>query len=181
MQPCPTHDASTHDLLSLILRMEDPDTIVTLACDIAERVADRAASPQATRRMLDAARAWRDEPQAVRKAHTREDLKWKAKSSKLLAAGEYQPVWATKATIEALGTAQGAIAQVIDSRPDTLYLIQDGVVQAATAVLDAVEIGTNDAEAAWQIKHAEALACTCPVLSEADPTEARTRNSTLSD
>jgi hypothetical protein len=139
MDACPVCDFPDPGAVRTLLeRIADPDLIITLACDFAERVADLTADPSKTRKWLQAARNWRGNPKAAEEARK---AAWVEADAAAVAGGNTAP-WA----------AWYALHTATDREEP----------RASNAAADAAD-ATDDPEAErrWQLEHTYKLACIC--------------------
>ena len=157
---CPVCDNPETSVLLLIDRINDPDLLVTLACDFAERTLNMPPYPIATSEWLRTIRDWRDNPQAVQELRR-------------MMAGANSGVEA------AFQTAKTAIATI--GRRSPAWAIAD--VKAATRktakITGMMGKGSNPDETKWQLEHTKVQACTCLLPRNAHPQDGRSRNSLL--
>lgn len=151
----------------LLARIEGADVLVALACDFAERVVSRAPDPAASRRWLEAARAWRNDLEAAREA-----------SREASAAAEEELQWSDGGTWYRrlkLEDASQAVAWAVGSpiKGETLEATGWAAIWAAHSSLDGYS------ERVWQLKHVHEVACTCLVLPDPPSDWPRSRRSLL--
>lgn len=167
MRKCPTCDWPTSDLRTLLDHVEDPDTLVTLACDFADRVAGWARDPAQARAWIETARHWRDSSHAARSAAIEAERQW-------------TDIWGGGWSImsqEALRSVKAATTAASEAIEWGITGALDDTLEAADAAARA-EAGRKP-EGDWQLRHARELACTCPAPLAAAPAGLRSRNSLL--
>ena len=167
MRKCPACDYPTPDLRTLFNHVEDPDTLVTLTCDLADRVADWTLDPTQTRAWIETARHWRDDSYSAR---------WAA----LNAERQWTDIWGGEWSImsqEASRSVKAATAAGSKAVEWGTIGVLDDVLEAADAAARA-EAGRR-LEGDWQLERARELACICPAPLAAAPPGLRSRNSLL--
>jgi len=160
----------TQDIGVLLAHIENVAALVTLACDFAERAVYLAPAPEASRRWLEATRAWKESPEAAEAASVQasaaaeEELQWSDETG----------VWYRSLKLK---DASQAVAWAVGSpvKGETLEATKWAAIWAANTALDSY------LERAWQLVHVRETACTCLVLPDPPPDCPRSRRSLLAD
>lgn len=151
---CPIHDCPDADISEILRGVEDPATLVELACTMAEHVSALAFDPTQTERWLQIARNWQEEPgrawAAMRQAREEAWLEAWAPDNNCPTARADR---ALRATSWAMETAECATRGATED-------VWKGAAQTASYATRAVEDGAM--ERAWQLT----LFCTCPAQLE---------------
>jgi hypothetical protein len=159
---CPVCDFEVCDIRTLIERVESRDLLITLACDVAERIVCLTSCPARARKWLVAVRAWQDSPKAASRANTSALNAVNVLKKETPATSALRAVWAATWAAEAGGA---------------LSLTKSIVSSTTTFAAGACEDPYSENE--WQLHHAHQLFCTCPPAFKADQMGPRGRRSLL--
>lgn len=163
---CPVCSSPACGLETLIENVSatDYNLLVSLACDFADHVAQRAKNPDQATEWLEVARAWSTSPEQVRGAL---DAAWEVVTNQGSRNTQEKADTAVWTAIEAAAAA----AQGKEARPVAAW-----TRSCAQWAIAAMGKGRGQ-EAAWQLNHIRRLACTCQI--KVDPIGSRSRNSLL--
>lgn len=166
MAGCPVcNSPEIKDLKDLLDRIDDPNAIVSLACDFAEHVFNATSPPMAVQ-WLQVVRMWQNNPCAAEEVREQaEEAAWSVKE-----VSPQEGVWAIEAAAAAVEFA---------SDGDMGMLIGEAGKAAGSAVVAAQRFGDEEAEHAWQMDYVRALLCTCVVIPAITLPEDRSRISSL--
>lgn len=168
--------ATNNDIWVLLERIDDPDLLLTLACDFVERVANLTPDEAQTRAWIEATRAWRDSPAAA-DAATRAYRR--AKKPQTFTARMMQRLVRAKTgkALEAVRWAALAPSLIETPRTAEGLDVREAAKWAATWSVNASE--DPSAERDWQRSHTRELACTCSAPYKPLPDCPRSRRSLL--
>lgn len=137
------------DIDTLLRLIKDEDLLVTLACDMAERVIYLTPDPGAADDSLRKARAWQDEPSALNFSHRAAE---EARNGLRLV----ESIAAQNAVFHASGCAMAAVVGI---RRQCVERATQAAMHARVARVEAEQSPVQ--EEAWQRAHIRVFACTC--------------------
>jgi hypothetical protein len=171
MDKCPSCDFADGSLGALLLRIDDCDLLITLACDFAERVADLTPDPSKTREWLQAARVWETDPEATNEAREAASA-----AANVVDAATNGAAWAAANAVSQAAWSMVRSAIVAEASAASAAINAAALAESAVNAADAADA---TAECEWQLVHVQELACTCPAIPEVGQPGPRGRNSLL--
>ena len=159
-------------MLAILKRLNDPNLLVRLACDVADRIVGQTPDPITAARWLAGARAWQESPHIIEEGYR---AGWGSSIGHPIWTARERP--AADCIHQVLGAAVRATKEGDNRLRDIVGRVELAAI-AARYVFDTAP-GGYAAEGDWQHAHLRATCCTCPPVLKASPGGGRLRTSLL--